>query len=40
MILLSPKLMAAATGSDVDYEVRAMEKPSDHAPLWCEIKVG
>lgn len=25
--------------SDIDYEIRAMERPSDHAPVWTEFKL-
>jgi exodeoxyribonuclease-3 len=24
--------------ADVDYDVRAMERPSDHCPIWTEFK--
>lgn len=30
-------LLEKARKSDVDYDVRAMEKPSDHAPIWTEF---
>ncbi|HEK3033889.1 TPA: exodeoxyribonuclease III, partial [Proteus mirabilis] len=23
----------------IDYDIRAMEKPSDHAPVWAEFKL-
>lgn len=26
-----------AVASDIDYEIRAMERPSDHAPVWTEF---
>ena len=26
-----------ATG--IDYDIRAMDKPSDHCPVWAEIKI-
>ncbi|MRX26529.1 exodeoxyribonuclease III [Kangiella sp. HZ709] len=25
--------------SDIDYEIRGMERPSDHAPVWTEFKL-
>ena len=28
-----------AIASDVDYEIRGMERPSDHAPVWTEFKL-
>ena len=34
LILLSTCLMQRCHASGVDYDVRAMEKPSDHAPIW------
>ncbi len=30
-------LLEKATIADVDYGIRAMEKPSDHAPIWTEF---
>lgn len=33
-ILATPALSAKATESDIDYELRGIEKPSDHAPIW------
>lgn len=37
-ILATPKLAARAVRSDIDYPLRGIEKPSDHAPLWTEFK--
>lgn len=34
VILATKTLDARALESDVDYELRALEKPSDHAPIW------
>ncbi len=34
VILATPTLAAHCIESDVDYELRAIEKPSDHAPIW------
>jgi exodeoxyribonuclease-3 len=28
-----------AIESEIDYEIRSMEKPSDHAPVWTEFKI-
>ncbi|MBA1200190.1 exodeoxyribonuclease III, partial [Pseudomonas capeferrum] len=25
-------------GAGVDYDLRGMEKPSDHAPIWMELE--
>jgi exodeoxyribonuclease-3 len=30
-------LAALCQASDVDYDIRAMERPSDHAPVWAEF---
>ena len=32
-------LLEMAIESDIDYEIRGMEKPSDHAPVWTEFKI-
>ena len=36
-ILLSEKLSDKITEVGIDYEARAMEKPSDHCPVWLEL---
>jgi exodeoxyribonuclease III len=36
-IMLSKQLLSACTDTGIDYQVRAMEKPSDHAPVWAEL---
>ncbi len=36
-ILLSDGLKDHCSGAGVDYMVRGMEKPSDHAPIWAEV---
>lgn len=38
-LLLSPALAPALKAAWVDREVRAREKPSDHAPTWIELDV-
>jgi exodeoxyribonuclease-3 len=38
-LLLSPALAPKLTAAGVDREVRAREKPSDHAPTWIELKL-
>jgi exodeoxyribonuclease-3 len=30
-------LLDISEESDIDYEIRAMEKPSDHAPVWTDF---
>ena len=32
-------LLDMAVESEIDYEIRGMEKPSDHAPVWTEFKI-
>jgi exodeoxyribonuclease-3 len=37
LILASQSLMPQVKAAGIDLEVRAMEKPSDHAPVWVEL---
>jgi len=37
MIMASRPLLDLCTESDIDYAIRAMEKPSDHAPIWSNF---
>ncbi len=37
-ILMTPDLGDKLTGAGVDYSIRAMDKPSDHAPIWATFK--
>lgn len=39
-ILATPNLLSRCTGAGIDYEVRAMDKPSDHCPVWAEFEAG
>ena len=34
VILATPALANRCTESSIDYELRSIEKPSDHAPIW------
>lgn len=36
-ILFTAPLLERLTSAGVDYEIRAMERPSDHAPLWATL---
>lgn len=36
-ILLTAPLMANCRAAGIDYDIRAMEKPSDHCPVWVEV---
>lgn len=37
VILATPDLTSRCVGADIDYDIRGMEKPSDHAPIWAEF---
>lgn len=37
LILTSTALQARLKDAGVDYDLRAMEKPSDHCPIWVEL---
>lgn len=37
MILASENLNRHCIAAGVDYDIRAMEKPSDHCPVWAEF---
>ena len=39
-VLLSPALAGRLVKAEVDLEVRAWEKTSDHAPVWIELADG
>lgn len=38
-LLVSPVLKKKLVASEVDHHVRGWEKPSDHAPVWIELKL-
>ncbi|MFV0576407.1 MAG: exodeoxyribonuclease III [Vibrio sp.] len=38
VILATPSLAAKCTEAGIDYELRGIEKPSDHAPIWSVFK--
>ena len=37
LILATSPLIKACAGAGIDYEIRSMEKPSDHCPVWAEF---
>ncbi|WP_105168077.1 exodeoxyribonuclease III [Pseudoalteromonas sp. T1lg23B] len=39
VILATDSLMAHCVESDIDYELRGIEKPSDHAPIWATFEI-
>ena len=38
LMLTSPSLLEMAVDSGIDHVIRAMDKPSDHCPIWLSIK--
>jgi exodeoxyribonuclease-3 len=38
VVLATHSLAERCTESGIDYELRAIEKPSDHAPIWSTFK--
>ena len=36
-ILMTPDLAPKLNGAGVSYDLRGMEKPSDHAPIWADF---
>ncbi|OZB13619.1 MAG: hypothetical protein B7X58_09205 [Marinobacter sp. 34-60-7] len=39
LIMASRGLIGHCVSSDIDYQIRGMEKPSDHAPVWAEFEL-
>ena len=37
LVLASQALGKRLVASGIDYQIRGMEKPSDHAPIWAEF---
>ena len=40
LILASAPLASRCTGAGIDYAIRALERPSDHAPVWAEFDLA
>jgi len=40
LLLASQGLAGYCSNTGIDYEIRGMEKPSDHAPVWSEFDFG
>lgn len=38
LILMTQNLLDKCVASGIDYDIRGMEKPSDHCPIWVEFK--
>ncbi len=39
-VLATAPLMNKLVASGIDYQIRGMEKPSDHAPIWAEFNLA
>lgn len=39
LLLASPPLASRCIDSGIDYDIRSMEKPSDHAPVWSSFRL-
>lgn len=39
MVLATQSLLSNGFSAGIDYNVRGMEKPSDHAPIWTEFNL-
>ena len=39
VILTTERLTQSLSSTGIDYELRGIEKPSDHAPIWAEFKL-
>ena len=39
LILATQKLIGQCRDAGIDYDIRGMEKPSDHCPIWAEFEL-
>ncbi len=39
LIMATAPLMEKCIAAGIDYELRGMEKPSDHCPIWAEFEI-
>ena len=39
LIMASNSALTASIDAGIDYEIRGMEKPSDHCPIWSELSI-
>lgn len=39
LILATEPLIEACVDAGIDYDIRGMEKPSDHCPIWAEFNI-
>jgi len=40
LLLATAPLAARLTEAGIDYDIRAMERPSDHCPVWADFALG
>jgi exodeoxyribonuclease-3 len=40
LILVSRKLAEQCCSVGIDYDIRAMDRPSDHAPVWAKFRLA
>lgn len=40
VVMATPPLAALCTESGIDYEIRGLERPSDHAPVWSVFNLA
>ncbi|MEM6406614.1 MAG: exodeoxyribonuclease III [Pseudomonadota bacterium] len=40
LVLATAMLNQCVTGAGIAYDIRAMDKPSDHAPVWTDIEIS
>ncbi len=40
LVLASRQLAKCCAGAGIDYDIRSMERPSDHAPVWAEFDLS
>ena len=38
-VLATAPLLAKCSAAGIDYNIRGMEKPSDHCPVWAEFGI-
>ena len=39
LLLASDAALALSNDSGIDYEIRTMDRPSDHCPVWAEVNI-
>jgi len=39
LVLATNELYKSCTAAGIDYDIRAMEKPSDHCPVWADFDI-